>query len=83
MIIFYRERQCSDCDFIEKKLLDLCLACRIMTIGVDNSVDTPTMLIDNRTITGCSKIIENLDSIETFKARWDKYQSDSCYCDEE
>jgi hypothetical protein len=43
----------------------------------------PLLVTRAQYIEGEKNILEYLEDLRKFKAEWDKFQSDSCYCDED
>jgi hypothetical protein len=70
---------------------DLSLAHKVVMVKdraelpVEISKDSrlPVMVDGNEIIQGHDQILHHLEELENFKAEWDKFQSDACYCDDE
>lgn len=91
MIILYITKHCSGCAGIDETLKELCIAHKTVVLGPDDqlpaqfsSAKKPPVLVDGEeVIQGSEKIVQHLQELAEFKALWDKYQSDACYCGEE
>ena len=90
MITLYRTDPCPRCDDIQEWLESRSLAHQIKTVskgvftpeGVDWELHPPVMIDDNNVYEGSDAIGEHMQELEEFKAEWEKFQSDACYCDE-
>lgn len=91
MIKFYRHPDCAECEQIQEKLNELVLAHSIVIVGqgipdtesIPPNTAIPLLADNGNLVSGESAILKHLEELEAFKIQWDKYQSDSCYCDEE
>lgn len=91
MIVFYRTKNCPGCQSIQETLEEMVLAHRVVIVekGEDSweqlpgGVTPPVLVDDKETIQGSKNIVKRLEKLEKFKALWEKFQSDACYCDEE
>jgi len=89
MIIFYRNSNCTSCESLEDTLKELCIAHKVVVVDENNKDKLPAgkrvpVLIDGRkAIQGNRNIAKYLEKLEGFKALWEKFQSDACYCDED
>ena len=89
MIIFYRNSNCTSCESLEETLKELCIAHKVVVVDENNKDKLPVgkrtpVLIDGRkAIQGNRNIAKYLEKLEGFKALWEKFQSDACYCDED
>lgn len=91
MIFFYRHPDCRKCNQIQERLEDLVLAHRVIfgdkeipaTENIPKDSKLPLLADNGNFISGEKAILSHLDELEQFKTEWDKYQSDSCYCDED
>jgi hypothetical protein len=43
----------------------------------------PALVDEEKVVQGSDPIVARLEEIEKFKELWDKFQSDTCSCDEE
>jgi len=90
MIYFYRRRRCQSCRNLEDMLQELCLAHKVVPVSDPRQLPRtlppwtrlPALDDNGRTISGQTAILRHLETLADFKAQWDKYQSDACYCDE-
>jgi glutaredoxin len=91
MITLFTTADCAECAEIEEMLDELRLAHQIVlrepanaSSGKPSAADSVPLLVDGKKmIPGSVVIREYLRDLAGFKAQWDKYQSDACYCDEE
>jgi hypothetical protein len=90
MMAFYRTRECKGCDFIQQLLDEMVLDYKVVTVagrgdieGLPPGIKPPIFVYGDDVIEGSGNIIRYLDRFEKFKALWEKYQSDACYCDED
>lgn len=90
MITLYRTRNCPRCSRIQEALEDMAFAHRVTIVDgpgdvpEDLSANTLPVLVDgDDVVQGIEAVSEHLRELEDFKRRWYKFQSDSCYCDEE
>jgi hypothetical protein len=90
MITFFRTPDCPGCGEIQDILEELCLAHKVILLQGNNNISElpqgthPPVLVDgDEVIQGPEAIVAHLEWLEGFKALWEKYQSDACYCDEE
>lgn len=87
---FYRRERCPKCTRIEEALDDLILGHKIHVIGKDEGLPEdlpegtklPALIDEDEVVEGSEAILKHLEKLEAFKAEWDKFQSDACYCDE-
>lgn len=89
MIELYRPLTCETCAEIEAALKEMVIAHKVITVGPDEAatvlgvgVSLPAFKENERVISGRTNIAAYLRELEGFMRRWQKYQSDSCYCDE-
>lgn len=87
MLTFYRTEHCEDCDRIEQALHDLVLAHRVIIADREAQKTAGTevypLLVDGQDrLTGHRTVLKHIDELEKFKALWDKFQTDACYCDD-
>lgn len=90
MITFFRTPDCPECVEIQETLEELCLAHNVMLLkgdddaaGLPQGTHPPVLVDGNEVIQGRESIMAHLEGLEEFKALWEKYQTDACYCDEE
>jgi hypothetical protein len=90
MITFFRTSDCPECGEIQDTLEELCLAHKVISLNGDDDVSGlpqgthPPVLVDgDEVIQGREAIVAHLAWLEGFKAVWEKFQTDACYCDEE
>lgn len=87
MLQFYRHKECAECGQIQEKLQELVLAHQVIFVADSLRLvegTAPPLLRDGeKTFQGKPAILAHLEALENFKAQWDKYQSDSCYCGED
>jgi len=91
MITFYRTRRCKGCAAIQAALEDLGIASKTVVLeSLDDlppklaGMGRPPVLVDGRdVIAGSKNIIAHLEELEQFKELWYKFQSDTCYCDDQ
>jgi glutaredoxin len=91
MIRFYRSRDCPGCSAIQETMEDLSLAHKVVMVKdraelpVEISKDSrlSVMVDGNEIFQGHDRILHHLEQLENFKAEWDKFQSDACYCDDD
>ncbi|GAB4379663.1 MAG: hypothetical protein Kow0042_29280 [Calditrichia bacterium] len=90
MLILYKKSHCPECGEIEDRLNELVLAYQVEvfdsppgTESAGDSMSLPALQDGEQIFKGKSAILKHLEELETFKQEWDKFQSDSCYCDDE
>lgn len=91
MIKFYITKNCPECTEIGELLLEMNIAHEVIKVDIDTLLDPgisdnynlPFLIDGADTIQGTKNIKDHLEELGLFKAQWDKFQSDSCYCDEE
>jgi len=91
MITFYRTKNCPGCQSIQDTLEEMVLAHKVVMIEkgeeswqkLPEGTKPPVLVDEKETIQGSKNIVEHLEKLEKFKALWEKFQSDACYCDEE
>ncbi len=91
MICLYFKNQTPQVTEIIEKLTEMSLAFEVKA-SLPASQPLPSgslpedfvLLDDNgEIVSGYEAILKHLEGLEAFKREWDKFQSDSCYCDEE
>lgn len=90
MIVFFRADDCRECDAIEEALAELVLAHRVVRFagdqpyeGLPEGLSPPVLADGGEWFAGGRAIRRRLDELGEFKAEWDKFQSDACYCDDQ
>jgi hypothetical protein len=78
-----------DCDQLEDELDSLCLAHRTVHLppdmaeeSVPDGVTPPALIDDGQVFEGEDEIRHHVEELQEFRAQWDLYQSDACYCNE-
>ncbi len=71
-----------DRDEILEAVQQLCLAVSL-EITEGDAIGPPVVWDDQRTYVGKNAILGFLEEMAQFKQEWDKFQSDTCYCDDE
>ena len=87
MLKFYRTRDCPTCGRLE----DLNIVNRVIVVGdnregaeeLPEGTRLPALVDERQVIEGAEAIVKHLEELGEFKELWCKFQSDSCYCDEE
>ncbi|RMH74673.1 MAG: hypothetical protein D6681_22840 [Calditrichaeota bacterium] len=87
MLVFYRTPECPQCKRIQEILEEMVIAHRVVSgaSGGDSqtssvAVSPPAIVEGNTVVQGHREILRYLEALEQFKAEWDKFQSDACYC---
>ncbi len=89
MITFFATRDCLACQTIRETLEEMTLAHKVVVKdgpgdeGMREDTDTPVLVDDHDTVRGHQGILTHLERLGRFKAAWERFQSDACYCDEE
>jgi len=90
MIKLYRPTECSDCYDIEATLKEMVVAHKVVVVesdqtidGLDPKVALPAIIDNGQTICGLAAIATYLEELERFVADWRRFQSDSCYIDDD
>ncbi len=90
MIKLYRPSDCPSCADIETALQELVVAHKVIVVEAGqplpelrSDVALPALKDNGRTISGASAIAAYLKELEKFVAAWQRFQSDSCYLDDE
>ena len=91
MITFFRNDDCPPCDAVEETLREMSLAHKVVRLGtagsppdpVPHGITAPALVDGDERFEGIPKIHRHLEDLRRFKAEWDKFQSDACYCDDE
>lgn len=85
MIMFYRHKNCSECDDLQERLDELVIAYELVLPGIknrDKNQNLPVLKDDGKNFTGIQSISKHIDELTSFKELWDKFQGDSCYCND-
>ncbi|MCL4297767.1 MAG: hypothetical protein KJ077_18645 [Anaerolineae bacterium] len=89
MIKLYRPCDCPACADIEATLQELVVAHRVITVeedklqnDLDPEVALPAINDNGQIISGLAAISAYLKELEKFVADWQRFQSDSCYIDD-
>jgi glutaredoxin len=90
MIRFYRRRDCPLCADIQEAMERMVLAHEVIMVekgrkeqaGLPAHVPLPVLMDEGKLIQGAENIKEHLERLEGFKAEWERFQTDACYCDE-
>jgi hypothetical protein len=89
MIELYRPHECPACVDIEAALKEMVVAHKVVTVAADQKAEglppgtpLPALKDNGQIITGRAAIAAHLKELETFVAAWQRFQSDSCYIDE-
>ena len=90
MIELYRSADCQECADIEAALKDMVLAHRIIIVAEGQQPDAlpaatslPAIKDEGQIFTGRTEINAHLKELEQLAFEWRKYQSDSCYTNED
>ena len=89
MITLYRTEDCPHCSAIQEVLEALALAHTVVVVeephgpGVSHAGELPALEDEGRMIRGREAVLKHLESLAKFKGEWEKFQTDSCYCDDD
>lgn len=90
MIKLFRLSDCPDCAVIEAMLKELVVAHQVITLETDEirqalgpEITLPAIKENGRTISGPAAISAYLKELEKFVTEWRRFQSDSCYINDE
>ena len=91
MITFYRTARCVGCAEIDDTLTQMSVAHKTVVLGPEDKLPAeittaknPPVLVDgDDMIQGAENIVQHLQELADFKALWEKFQSDACYCGED
>jgi len=89
MLTLYRTPDCPGCRALQAALEAENLAHRVVLVDDDREAELPAgthppVLVDEGTVyQGREAIDAHLHELAAFKAEWDKFQTDACYCDDE
>ncbi len=90
MITFYRDKDCKDCDFVQKSLKEMNLAHKVAVMDEEAACKTlppgtasPLLVVDDEKIQGDNNIIRHLVKLEEMMAEWTRHQSGACFCNED
>ena len=90
MITYYKGAGSPEYDPIQEALENLCIAHEMIRVSqgtrlpkaIPEGVRPPVLVDGKEIIQGMSPILNHIDKLIEIKALWDKYQTDTCYCDE-
>ena len=90
MIKFYRPLNCPHCGEIEAKLKEMVMAYQTVVVDAGQrvpdlpaTISLPAFVENKRIVSGEADIVAYLKELEAFMRRWQRFQSDSCYSDED
>ena len=90
MIKLYRPADCPACADIEAALKELVVAHQVIVVEAGQAVadlspevTLPAIRENGRTVSGPGAISTYLKELEKFAADWRRFQSDSCYLDDD
>jgi glutaredoxin len=91
MLTLYSLADCSDCHSIEQALGAMAIAHKVVRIAtheetgavLPGGAELPALVDDGRLYCGLTEITKHIEWLRQFKAEWDKFQSDACYCDDD
>ena len=89
MIELFRHKKCESCSQVEDKLKELVLAYSVTVIEgtnlpefVKNNTELPLIKDGDEIISGKNEFEKYFIRLEKLVADWRKFQSDSCYIDD-
>jgi hypothetical protein len=89
MIIFYRDKECSKYDLVQKSLKEMHLAHKVVEVSAETDpavlppgTAAPLLVVDDEKIQGDNNIIEHLEVLERIKAEWDESMANACQCND-
>jgi len=87
MIIFYKHQNCPVCDAFEEKMVDIVLAHEIRPLSdaaPKHSTFKDAIIVEGkRTAAGHEEIKKFMTEISKAMELWQKFQSDSCYINDD
>ena len=88
MITFYRRPQDDWADEIQQALDEMVVAYETETVELgtalpDDVPETPALRDDGEVITGEAALNEHLEQLADLMDDWDRFQSDSCYIEDD
>ncbi len=91
MIYLFKKSNCVESQNIQNTLKELVLSHEVINIdqnpdrlnGIPQDANFPVLQDGKKIIQGKNDILNYLEELEKIKAEWDKFQSDSCYCDDD
>jgi len=91
MITFYANKGCKECDQIEEMIANLSLAHRTVLLddgdrkpeALAEDVSLPAMEDEHAIYSGHQRIVDHIDDLSRYKGQWYKYQSDTCYVEDD
>jgi hypothetical protein len=82
MLTLYLERNTPETDDILDQVSSMAVAHEVVYADErPETPDTPALREGDETVAGLVSIMEYLEEFREFLARWQKFQSDACYCD--
>ncbi|MBN1361380.1 MAG: hypothetical protein JW993_12350 [Sedimentisphaerales bacterium] len=89
MITFFATSECSGCRTIREALEQMSLAREVVEVEGSGAaerlppgMEPPVLVDDHDIVQGHRRILAHLERLADFKATWEKFQSDACYCDD-
>ncbi|OHB68654.1 MAG: hypothetical protein A2Y77_15875 [Planctomycetes bacterium RBG_13_62_9] len=86
----YVSDNCPTCSMIRESLEEVAVAHDVVAVPdggpsdrLPAGMEPPVLVDDDRVIQGSREIFAYIDELREFKRLWLKYQSDTCYLDEE
>ena len=86
MITFYREEKCFDCDEMQETLRDMVAAYQMgntAELAQSQRKKLPLLLDGDKEISGHTAIRRFIEELKKVMMDWQKFQSDSCYLDDQ
>jgi hypothetical protein len=86
----FRSEDCPRCDAIQEALEEQTLAHNVQVVQTAKDVPDapegaalPILVDEGKVFSGSADVLEHVKELEQFKAQWEKFQTDACYCDDE
>ncbi len=90
MIELYRPVDCAVCADLEAALRELVVAHRVVVVEANQTpaelgpdIPLPALKENGQLVYGAQAIAAYMGELERFVANWRRFQSDSCYIDDE
>jgi glutaredoxin len=90
MLKFYRTSDCPRCGHIQDALEKLNIVHEVIQTekaesieGLPQGMKLPVLVDEEKLFEGSEAILRHLEELEEFKTEWYKFQSDSCYCNDQ
>lgn len=91
MLKFYHTPDCPGCREIQDALEEMSYAHEVILVKSRDETEEdvlkhkklPLLIDDDKVCEGTEAIVQHLEELKGFKALWDKFQSDACYCGDE